>query len=225
MKARVKNTITSLAKEGAKRPLSSPSTTILRWALLIVTYSFIVIYLDGLREDFSIKISEGLFLIELSLLIVLTISSGVAASILALPDVIQKAWIRFLPLIPLVIFTALLAYSTFASSALTISECMMLYRFDCIFHLIFLSLLPACIMFYSILKAAPIYCCWAGSMAGLSAASLGYVLLRIVEKSDDPFKLIIWHFLPVILIMMIGMFLGKFIFSKALKSHASPFKI
>jgi hypothetical protein len=217
MSSNIEHTILKLVKEGPKKALSSPTYTLLNWIFLIIIYLSIVIYFKGIRDDLNFKITQSLFLIEIFLMLLLALSSALSASMLALPDVNQKAWIRFLPLIPLVIFTTLLAYSTFATSALSMIECILLSRFDCVFYIIFFSIVRASIMFYSIQKAAPIYCCWAGSMAGLSAASFGYILLRIIDPSDDPFQLIIWHFLPVILIMIIGMLLGGFISSKALK--------
>jgi hypothetical protein len=215
MSKNLETLISKLSKEGAKQALPSPYRIFAKWLLLIVAYYLILIYFKGVREDFSIKITHGLYLIELFLMLILAVASALSATMLALPDVNQKPWIRFLPFVPLVLFTGLLLYSTFATSALSMIDCIMLNRFDCVFYILFFSIIPGLFFFYSIHKAAPVYCCWAGSMAGLSAASFGYILLRLIDSSDDPFQLIIWHFLPVVLIMMLGMILGKLIFPKS----------
>jgi hypothetical protein len=70
-------------------------------------------------------------------------------------------------------------------------------------------------MFYTIQKAAPIKCCFAGAMAGLSAGSFGYVALRLIsDKSDDATSLLIWHFLPVVGVVLISMMFGKIFLGK-----------
>jgi hypothetical protein len=217
MSSNIENLITRLSREGARKALPSPVAILAKWILLIGAYCLILIYFTGLRDDFNTKITHGMYLAELSLMLVLAITSALSASMLALPDINQKPWIRFLPLVPLVIFIVLLSYSTYATSALSMIDCIMLSRFDCVFYISFFSIIPGIFFFHSIHKAAPVYCCWAGSMAGLSAASFGYILLRIIDSSDDPFQLIIWHFLPVVIIMMLGMILGKYIFSKSWK--------
>ena len=98
-----------------------------------------------------------------------------AASWLALPDTNQKSWVRFLPFIPLAFLMGVLVHGMFTTSTLTLTECLKMGRYDCILRIIIYSLLPAGLMFYTIQKAAPVRCCWAGTMAGLSVASFGYI--------------------------------------------------
>lgn len=201
--------IATLAKEGARKAFPSPSKVTIGWLLAIIAYFGLLIAFYGFRPDMAQKITQPVYLTELLGMTVTAIMAAWAASWLALPDTNQKSWVRFLPFIPLAFLMGMLVYGMFTNSALTLTECLKMGRYDCILRIVIYSLLPAGLMFYTIQKAAPVRCCWAGSMAGLSVASFGYILLRLIGKSDDPTQLLVWHFLPVFLIMAIGMMIGK----------------
>jgi len=46
-------------------------------------------------------------------------------------------------------------------------------------------------------------------MAGLAVAALAYFWLRLIESNDVIFHLVVWHFLPIILLSLAGMWIGK----------------
>jgi len=201
--------ITTLVKEGARKPFPKPSKVTLGWLLTITAYFWLVVAFYGTRPDMSVKLTQPVYLTEILVMTITAIMAAWAASWLALPDADQKSWLRFLPFIPLAFLMGMLVYGMFTNSTLTLSECLKLGRYDCIMRIVLYSLLPCGFMFYSIQKAAPVRCCWAGTMAGLSIASFGYILLRIIGRSDDPTQLLVWNFLPVFLMMAIGMVIGQ----------------
>lgn len=201
--------ITTLAKEGAKKPFPTPSKVVVIWLAAMTTYFAALVTFYGFRPDIAEKIAQPVYLTELLGITLTAIMAAWAASWLALPDTNQKSWVRFLPFIPLAFLMGILVHGMFTTSTLTLSECLKMGRYDCIFRIIIYSLLPGGLMFYTIQKAAPVRCCWAGSMAGLSVASFGYILLRLVDSSDDPAQLLVWHFLPIFLMMAIGMVVGQ----------------
>ncbi len=201
--------ITTLAKEGAKNPFMHPSKVVVIWLTAIITYYAALVTLYGFRPDIAVKITQPVYLIELFGMILTAIMAAWSASWLALPDTNQKSWVRFLPFIPLAFLMGILVHGMFTTSTLTLSECLEIGRYDCIFQIILYSLLPAGLMFYTMQKAAPVRCCWAGSMAGLSIASFGYILLRLVDNNDDPTQLLVWCFLLVFLNMTTSMVVGQ----------------
>lgn len=201
--------INKLTKEGLKKPFPRPHIVAIKWLVLMTIYFAVLVSFSGFRPDILEKFNQSLYLIELFSMLLTAIVAAYAASFLALPDSNQKSWIRFLPFVPLAFLTGILVRGIYTSEALSLTECLKLGYYQCILHIMLYSILPAVMMFYTIQKAAPIKCCWAGSMAGLSVASFGYVALRLISKSDDPTLLLVWHFLPVLMIVMIGMILGK----------------
>ena len=201
--------ISQLAHEGAPKAAPKASAVMLRLMMLATLYFILLVVIHGLRDDIGQKLQQSLFLTEVLLMLSIVLLSAMAAGWLSLPDINQKPWIRFVPLAPLGLFVGLLVYGMWNFSTLTLSECLQLGRFDCVVRIILYGLLPGAVMFYVTAKAAPTRCCWAGSMIGLCVAGLGYILLRLVDPSDDPMQLVVWHFLPVMFMMVVGMVLGR----------------
>lgn len=206
--------IAQLAREGAHKPAPPPARILVSWLGFMILYFFVLLAIHGLRSDIGQKLQQSLYLSEILLMLAIALLSALAASWLSLPDANQKAWIRFVPLLPLGAFAGMLIYGMLTTSALTLSQCLQLARYDCVIRIILYGLLPGGIMFSVTSRAAPTRCCWAGSMIGLSVASLGYILLRLVDPSDDPTQLIIWHFLPVLFMTVIGMMLGGWLLGR-----------
>lgn len=204
--------IARFAAEGAKKPLPHPLAVAGKWLVLLAVYFGIVTLVTGFRPDIATKWTQPLYLMELTGMLATAIAAAIAASFLALPDVGQRPWLKFVPLIPIMILGALLMQSIASGNAMPLIECIKMQRYDCLVRITLFSVVPAAFMFITIQRAAPTRCCWAGSMAGLSTASFGYVLLRIVDTADDPSALVIWHLIPVMLVTMIGMVVGKFYF-------------
>jgi len=206
--------ISRLAHEGAPKAAPKASAVVLRLLMLVTTYFVLLLVVHGLRDDIGHKLQQSLFLTEVLLMFSVVLLSALAAGWLSLPDINQKPWIRFVPLAPLGLFVGLLIYGMWSFSTLTLSECLQLGRFDCVVRIILYGLLPGGIMFYVTAKAAPTRCCWAGSMIGLCVAALGYILLRLVDPSDDPMQLVVWHFLPVIFMTVVGMATGRWLLGR-----------
>lgn len=206
--------ISRLAHEGAPKAAPKASAVVLRLLMLVTLYFALLLVIHGLRDDIGQKLQQSLFLSEVLLMLSVVLLSALAAGWLSLPDINQKPWIRFVPLLPLSLFAGLLIYGMWSFSTLTLSECLQLGRFDCVLRIILYGLLPGAVMFYVTAKAAPTRCCWAGSMIGLCVAGLGYILLRLIDPSDDPTQLIVWHFLPVMFMTVVGMGMGRWLLGR-----------
>ncbi|MEQ1789124.1 MAG: DUF1109 domain-containing protein [Rickettsiales bacterium] len=204
--------INQLTAQGARKPLPHPLAVAGKWLALLAVYFIVITVALGLRQDIASKWMQPLYLMELSGMLATAITAAIAASFLALPDIGGRPWLKFIPFAPLMVLVAFLLQSIVAGNAMPLIECIKLQKYACLLVITLFSIIPSVFMFIVIRRAAPTRCCWAGSMAGLSVASLGYVLLRLIDNSDDPTALIIWHFIPVMVITMVGMVVGKFYF-------------
>ena len=204
--------ISQLTARGVRKPLPHPLSVAGKWVALLAVYFIIITVALGLRQDIANKWSQPLYLMELLGMLTTAVTAAIAASFLALPDVGGRLWLKFVPFAPLMILAAFLLQSILTGNAMPLIECIKLQKYDCLMVIALFSIVPSLFIFIAIRRAAPTRCCWAGSMASLSVASLGYVLLRLIDNSDDPTALIIWHFIPVMLITMVGMVVGKFYF-------------
>jgi hypothetical protein len=52
---------------------------------------------------------------------------------------------------------------------------------------------------------------WAGSIAILSAFSVGALWLRLQEVNDSIVHVIEWHYLPMLAVGVVGLWLGKWL--------------
>jgi hypothetical protein len=84
-----------------------------------------------------------------------------------------------------------------------------MHSFECTFSIILVSLLPAAWTFYTIRQYASTHYRLAGSIALLSAFSVGALWLRLHEVNDSVTHLIQWHYLPMLVFGMIGLLLGR----------------
>ena len=72
-----------------------------------------------------------------------------------------------------------------------------------------LTLLPAAWMLYVMRSLASTHPHLAGSIALLSAFSIGALSLRLSEQTDSIMHVMQWHYLPMIAVGLIGLGLGK----------------
>lgn len=201
--------INILAEEGARKVFPAPAKILFVWFVIVALYAMALLGIHGLRPDIAEQVKRITYLADIMVASLIVITAAIASSYLALPDNNQKSWIRFLPFIPMAILILLAINNILHEDGMTLAECIKLHRYDCMKDVLIFSILPAIVMFYTINKEAPVQCCWAGSMAALAAASMGYILLRLIEIHDDPMQLIIWHFVPVLFIMFVGIIIGK----------------
>jgi len=203
--------IQKMISEGTKKPLPHPMRQTMLWLIGTLLYLSILGVHNGLRADIDVKLYDPFYLCEIVFLFGIGISSALAAFCLSRPDAHQKPWIKY------VAFALILPWiiSAFAgaSGEITLANLfhsMTLGQFDCPWHIALFSVPPGIAIFLIVRMGATIQCCWAGSMATLSVTAFGYMLMRLIEQNDNPAHLIVWHALPIMLMCMAGMMIGKF---------------
>jgi hypothetical protein len=204
--------IQNMLDEGPRKPMPHPMKQTMFWLMGTLFYLATISGYFGLRADIVEKFFESSYFIEILLLFGLGVSSTLAAFCLSRPDGHQMPWLKFVP------FGFILAWVLAAFGGSSIAEInmanlfhsMSLGQFDCLWHILLFSTPPGLALFLIVRKGAIIQCCWAGTMATLSATSFGYLLLRLMEQNDNPVHLIVWHAVPIILMCMAGMVIGKF---------------
>ena len=211
--------IKEISQEGAKKPLPNPMQVTAKWLVLMMVYCVVLVSFSGLRPDIAIKITQPLFLVEVMMMVIIGVVCAYAASLLALPDSEQKPWIRFVPFVFLTFLLGILAYQIWSTQTLPLTDCLKLGHYQCMIHIVAYAVMPAIVMFVTIKKAAPIKCCWVGSIVGLCVASFSYAMMRLIEASDDPSTLVVWHLVPVFLIMIGMMMIGEMFFGKIWKKN------
>lgn len=202
--------ISKMIDEGARKPLPHPIHQTKMWLLGTFVYLGVLALFIGIRGDIADQLSNVFIDLELVLLLGMAVSAAMAAFCLSRPDGHQKPWIKHVPFGFLVAW----AITFFAGSAgdlqfADILHSMTLNQFACPWHIAVLSIPPGIAMFLVLRKGVTIRCCWAGTMATLSVTAFAYMLMRLVEQNDDPAHLLVWHALPILLLCIAGMMIGK----------------
>ena len=202
--------IADMVAKGAHKPLLHPMKQMAYWLSGVAAYLALVSSYSGFRTDITQKLAEPVYVLELALLFLMAFSAALAALCLSRPDCHQMPRIRYVPFVFL-FFWAMTAFAGASDLSLTsICDTFGLGQIDCFWHILLFSVPPGIAMFLIIHKGAPVECCWAGTMATWSVTSFGYLGMRLIEMTDNPSHLIVWHALPIMITCMVGMIIGKY---------------
>lgn len=202
--------IKNLANQGAKKPTYQPKKQLLLWSIVMVFYAFLIFSFLGVRSDFLQKIHEPLFVLEMLVIFTTSFSAAIAASFLAIPDGIQRKFLKQIPFISLLFLCAIILAQYFLQKGLVIEEfCGESYK--CTLAIFIFSIVPSAIFFVILYRAATLECLLAGFMIGLCGSSFSYLLLRLIHSTENIIHLFSWHLVPVFLVSCLSVILAKII--------------
>ena len=177
-----------------------------KWLGGMLAYLAISVAVLHVRPDLMIKLQSPLFMAEIGLLACIMITTAVSAALLVFPDMHQKRWLAFAPGLIAVFFVIVIFLAWQADNPAAPPP---VHNFKCTLSIAFLALLPALWMFYLMRNFASTHPHSAGSIALLSAFSMGALSLRLAEPTDSIMHVVQWHYLPMIGVGMLGLWLGK----------------
>lgn len=203
---KIDDLVARLAQDVAPvKPAPHPFLLSLKWMSAAVIYLAVSLALSGLRPELWAKLHDTWFAAELAVLLAIFIVTSLSAALLSFPDLHQKRGLAFAPILP---FAAFLLVMLFAWQADSPPAPLPVHSFECTIGIMLMALLPAVWTFYSMRRYASTHYHWAGSVALLSAFSIGAVWLRLHEVNDSIAHVILWHYLPMLAISLFGMWLG-----------------
>ncbi|MBZ0105406.1 MAG: DUF1109 domain-containing protein [Sulfuricella denitrificans] len=205
--ASIEQLVDRLAQDAAPvKPAPHPLTLSLGWAAAAAVYLVLSLWISGLRPDLAQKLHEPWFLAELGVLVLIFLATSLSAAVLAFPDLHQMkktAWA------PAGLFAVFIAILFFAWRADVPPAPLPVHSFECTASITLFALLPAVWTFLSMRRFASTHYRWAGSVALLSAFSVGALWLLLHEVNDSVIHVIEWHYLPMLGIGLAGWWLGK----------------
>lgn len=200
---------TAMIKELAKSPNTKVQTNIwlrlMQWlfvsALLIVTGVTIL----GMKHSFASMMTMWDKVIETVALATLAILSSFNAFILSTPGQegrFQRKKIKYL-LIGLGLFFVLQFYF-YQYSSLSFKM-----HFGCAMDILLLGVPSAGLLFFMLSKSANTFPKWSGYLACIAGFSLAAIGSRYTCMDLTSLHFLLWHFLPVVILGMIGFQLGQ----------------
>lgn len=205
MSEQTENLIASLAQMATPaRQAASPLRLFAKWLAVAAVYAGIILSFGGLRPDLAFKLHTPLFAAEVAALALLVLTSGLAATALAFPDLHGKRWLLFTPLLPLLVFLLVLFVEWQGDTAPR-----PVHGIECLLCIAGYTALPALFMLYLLRKQASIHRGLAGAVALVASASLGCFAIRLSEQTDSMSHLLQWHYLPMLGFAGLGVLLGS----------------
>lgn len=205
--ANIDDLVAELAQHAsAVKPAPHPFMLSLQWTGAAAAYLGLSLALSGIRPELAERLHNIWFAAEILALLGIFIVTSLSAALLAFPDLYQKRCLAFAPILPFMLLLAVMVLAWHADSP---PAPLPAHSFECTLGITLMALLPAAWTFYSMRKYASTHYRLAGSVALLSAFSVGALWLRLHEANDSIVHVIEWHYLPMLAIGLLGLWLGK----------------
>lgn len=203
----IEHLVETLAADAATvRPAPHPYSLGLNWIGVTTIYLAALLTLTGLRPDLAEKFSEPWFAIEIAALSGIFVAATFSAALLSFPDLHQKRGAAWSPVAMIALF---LPVVFFAWSADSPPAPLPQHSLECTLSIILAALPPAAWTFHAMRQFASTHYRTAGGIVLLAASSAGALWLRLHEVNDSVAHLIQWHYLPMIAVGLVGLWLGR----------------
>lgn len=207
----IENLITNLANRKIKEPLPSPLKTTLCAVSFLAIYLVILLEFFGIRNDIFIELKNGKFILELALNILVIVASIIAISHLRLPNINKNQKIIFVLIAIFLMFCALICLDFHGNESQEICGG---EGYQCLLGIILFSLLP--MLFLAAILRHGVMTNYAASFIaiGISGGCFAYLVERLANPVEERIHLIIWHFMPIFLVILLSAFLVKKLIKK-----------
>ncbi len=205
--ADIEQLVAMLAEDAAKvKPAPHPFVLSLKWMGAATIYLALSLAVSGLRPDLAHALHNPWFIAEIVALGLIFLATSFSAALLAFPDLHQKRALAFSPLWMFALFALLMLLAWHADDP---PAPLPAHSFQCTISIMLFSVLPAAWTLYAMRKYASTHYHLAGSIAVLSAFCVGALWLRLHELNDSIVHVLEWHYLPMLGIGLLGLWLGK----------------
>jgi hypothetical protein len=182
--------------------------------MTITLLSFAAIgWLYGFRPDLSAKLAEPWFMLEMAMNAMLVLVAGCSATAFSYPDRAKATFLK--PMLAMIFMGySLITLMTVFNEPNLASEVASNARhgLECLLCIVSFAAIPAIWMFWRLRQLASTKPMQAGGAALMMAVAAGCLGIRLVETEMESAGMVIWHYLPLLVLSGLGLILGKRIF-------------
>ena len=201
--------IARLARDGTPVvPLPSPLARWAQWTLMAALAAAIVTILFGVRYDLAFHLRDVRFILAATFTGLLALTAAADAFLLSVPGVSPGRVARTMPLIAAIAWGALLWTRLMATGDPVAAIVATPRHPGCVVLILSISALPGIWLFRMLRQAAPLETRWTSLCAALGALACGALGTQFVCPIDAPGHQLLWHFVPVIVLTLVGVVLG-----------------
>lgn len=190
------------------RPLPAPLARLAIWMILALGTAAVGVVLLGPRADLPEAVRSAVFLSRLGMTLLAGLLAASAALVLAVPGAERSALQRAAPWLAVAGWLLMLGAPVLAGDAAA-SRLADDFEWACAGRIAALAVVPAGALYLMLRRAAPLRAGWAGSMSALGAAAVGAAGVQCVCPVNSPAHLLVAHALPVLIIGVAGILVGR----------------
>jgi len=194
------------------RPLPGPWIRTVEWLALAVPYVVLVVVVMSPRVDLTAKMSDWRFVLEQFAAMATATAGAVAAFATVIPGHNRK--FLLLPLLTLSIWLGSLGYGLVQEWAQSGRDGLPL-RPDwiCMPAIVLAGLVPAIAIVVMLRRGAPLTPRATLALAGLAAAGLGNLGMRLFHQHDEIMTVLVWQFGTVVMVSALAGWTGHYFLS------------
>lgn len=204
-----KQLISRLCNEHSEvKCLGCPYKRAVTMILIVFIYNAVMVLLDTMRGDMNQIMTSTTFLFEISLSLLISITTFIAISLMMIPDMAGKKWFLTIPMTLLGVFLMWMGTSFFDQGHI---QEHVFPNSGCFKDGILYALLPIAIVIWKLKNGATTHSSWTIFLSIISVTFVGWISLRLVCQLDTPSHIFINHFLPFVAVgAATGLFARKY---------------
>lgn len=190
------------------KPLPKVAQRFFLWFLVSSVSVFIGVLWVGPRFDVTVQLQNPRFLAEAITILVLSILSGVSALVYSVPETRIHSLYKRLPVFTLGVWVLVLGAAVLRLLFIQGSWAVM-PGWMCARTIFLMGIVPASFLFWMVKQAAPTHLGWSGSLCALAGASFAAFGVQFCCLAGEPIHVLLWHVLPVALLTVLGLRVGR----------------
>jgi hypothetical protein len=190
------------------RPLAPPSRRALGWFAVAVVFAAGGIAYFGARPDVFVRLTQPDYLWTAILALTTSTLAAIATLVLAIPGAERTVLLRRTTVVIIVIWAVTAVWSVLATGR-GVPIVTDRHWPACFARVVLISVVPVTTLFAMVRRSAPLRLGWTAGLAAAAAASMGALAVQLVCPLDDAGHSFLGHFLPVLVIMALGITLRR----------------
>ncbi len=203
-------TIARLARSATPvTPLERPSVRVARWAITSTALALVSVAILGVRSDVAAQMVNGWFVARATATLAIVVAAGFVAFLMSVPGAERSRLVRALPVAACLVWAVLLV-GTIAAQGSPLEVLLRVTPHpSCVLLIVATALLPGATLVRMLRDAAPLRAAWTAGFAGLASLAVGALGAQFVCSNDAAAHHLLWHFAPVVLLMLAGIAVGS----------------
>lgn len=200
--------IAELSDKVAPVKYLSPLRMCAEWLLVVFGSIGVITFAHGIRADWTERVREPVFVLEILFNIALLLRAGCAATLSSYPDRAKMPALNSLLLTLFLGYSLLLFYQILSSQGSSAEA----HGVECLLCILSFAAIPAFWMAWRLRKLASTVPALVGGAVTMMAMAAGCLGVRLIETETSGTGLFMWHYLPLVLFSLAGLAVGKKLF-------------